>query len=115
MTDEIEVLPVLPSLSFDETRAFYCDRLGFEVVYGSETRLILRRQEMELHFWKTDRRELCEASSCYLRGGRVDGLFEEFSEKAVPGLSDFAVRPWNMKEFYLHDPHGTLLTFARIP
>jgi len=22
------------------------------------------------------------------------------------------VRPWNMKEFYIHDPHGNLLKFG---
>jgi hypothetical protein len=25
------------------------------------------------------------------------------------------VRPWNMEEFYIHDPHGNLLRFGRIP
>jgi hypothetical protein len=27
----------------------------------------------------------------------------------VPNLSPFLVRPWNMKEFSIHDPHGNLL------
>jgi hypothetical protein len=30
----------------------------------------------------------------------------------VPRLSEFSVPPWNMKEFYLHDPHGNLLRFG---
>ncbi|WP_417690050.1 bleomycin resistance protein [Roseibium sp.] len=111
----IEVLPVLPSLDFDETQAFYGDELGFGVVYSSATRLILRRVQIELHFWKTDQRVFCENSSCYLRGGGIDALYAEFSERKVPGLSDYEVRPWDMKEFYIHDPHGNLLTFARIP
>lgn len=115
MSEEIEVLPVLPSLDLGETKLFYGDLLGFSVIYDSPTRLILRREEMELHFWKTDQKILCENSSCYLRGGRVDDLFEEFSATGVPRLSTFEARPWNMKEFYLHDPHGNLLTFARIP
>ncbi len=27
-------------------------------------------------------------------------------------LSEFSVQPWNMKEFYIHDPHGNLLRFG---
>lgn len=115
MSDRIEVLPVLPSLDFSQTRSFYGGNLGFELVYEGGGRLIMRRQDMELHFWETDRRDLCENTSCYLRGGRVDALYEEFSAADVPGLSEFTVRPWNMKEFYIHDPHGILLTFGRIP
>ena len=39
-------------------------------------------------------------------------LFEEFERREVPGLSPFLVRPWKMKEFYIHDPHGNLLKFG---
>ena len=38
--------------------------------------------------------------------------FEEFQQRRVPRLSPFEVRPWNMKEFYIHDPHGNLLKFG---
>ncbi|MBO0344850.1 VOC family protein [Roseibium sp. CAU 1637] len=117
MSDEnaVECIPVLPSLDLAVTRDFYRDVLAFRVIYESPTRVILRRETMELHFWLTDRAEFCENSSCYIRGGGIDALFEEFHNKQVPRLSDFAVRPWNMKEFHLHDPHGNLLIFARIP
>ncbi|RUU94710.1 VOC family protein, partial [Mesorhizobium sp. M6A.T.Cr.TU.017.01.1.1] len=27
----------------------------------------------------------------------------------------FTVRPWNMKEFYVWDPHGNLLRFGCAP
>ncbi|TIM43459.1 MAG: VOC family protein, partial [Mesorhizobium sp.] len=30
-------------------------------------------------------------------------------------LSPFTVRPWNMKEFYVWDPHGNLLRFGCAP
>ncbi len=39
-------------------------------------------------------------------------LYEEYSRNHVPRLSAFEVRPWNMKEFYVHDPHGNLLKFG---
>ena len=115
--DRIEVLPVLPSLDIEETQDFYTRLLGFsEVVYRADDYLIVRRcAGMELHFWRTDDRTLCERTSVYLRGGGIGDLHREFSEKGVPALSPMAVRAWDMEEFYVHDPHGNLLRFGRIP
>ncbi|WP_346909761.1 VOC family protein [uncultured Roseibium sp.] len=112
---EVEAIPVLPSLDFAETKCFYEGLLGFSNIYEADSRVILRRGSIELHFWLTDRKDFCENSSCYIRGGGIDALYEEFRGKGVPGLSAYEVRPWNMKEFHLLDPHGNLLSFGRIP
>ena len=47
--------------------------------------------------------------ACSIRGGEVPALYEEYRRRGVPGLSSFEMRPWNMKEFLLRDPHGNLL------
>jgi hypothetical protein len=112
--DKARCIPILASLDLDETAAFYEQQLGFEVARLGNY-LIVRRDEMEIHFWLTDRREYSENTSCYIRGGQVAALYEEYSTLGVPRLSDFAVRPWNMKEFYIHDPHGNLLRFGAAP
>ena len=116
--DVVEVLPILPSLSIAETRDFYRDSLGFdEIVYEDKDYLIVRRQflgrPMELHFWLTDDRKLCEVSAVYIRGGGIDALHAEFTERRAEKLSPMAVRPWGMEEFYVWDPHGNLLKFGR--
>jgi catechol 2,3-dioxygenase-like lactoylglutathione lyase family enzyme len=116
--DQVEVLPILPSLSIAESRDFYRDRLGFdEIVHEGADYLIVRREfagrRMEIHFWLTDDRALCEASGVYLRGGGIDALHAEFTRRAVPTLSPIAVRPWGMEEFYVWDPHGNILKFGR--
>jgi len=114
--DRIEVLPVLPSLDISETLSFYRDQLGFgTLVYETQDYLILGRDGMELHFWLTDDRSLCEKTSVYLRGGGIGDLHREFAGRGVERLSEMAVRPWDMEEFYIHDPHGNLLRFGRIP
>jgi catechol 2,3-dioxygenase-like lactoylglutathione lyase family enzyme len=114
--DRIAVLPVLPSLDIAATLAFYRDQLGFaKIVHQTPDYLILRRGEMELHFWLTDDRSLPEKTSVYLRGGGIAALHAEYRTKGVSRLSDMEVRPWNMEEFYIHDPHGNLLRFGRIP
>lgn len=112
----LETLPVLPSLDLDETFAFYRDKLGFSDTPGhkDETYLIVTRPDIELHFWKTDRRDFCENSSVYIRGGEIDELHAEFREQGIERLTDLMVRSWGMEEFYVHDPHGNLLRFGRI-
>ena len=115
-TADINVLPVLPSVDLAETKAFYTEKLGLsEVVHEADNYLILRRPGLELHFWLTDDRSLCERTSVYIRGGGIDALHAEFSKRAIVDSSGFAERPWAMKEFYAHDPHGNLLRFGRIP
>ena len=112
--DKARSIPILPSLSLAETAQFYEEQLGFETAQLGNY-LIARRDEMEIHFWLTSERQYPEHSSCYIRGGQIVALYEEYRTKAVPRLSDFAVRPWNMKEFYIHDPHGNVLKFGGAP
>jgi len=113
--DFARAIPILPSPDIAASRDFYRDRLGFAVVYQDDTYLIVRRDEMEIHFWFCEDRKLPELSSVYIRGGQVSALYEEFSRNGVERLSPFTVRPWNMKEFYVHDPHGNLLRFGCSP
>jgi catechol 2,3-dioxygenase-like lactoylglutathione lyase family enzyme len=112
MADGARSIPVLASLDIAETRDFYVWHLGFSSDYADDDYLVVKRDEIEIHFWKTDDRRLPENTSCYIRGGQVPALFREYAQNRVPRLSPFEVRPWNMKEFHIHDPHGNLLRFG---
>jgi catechol 2,3-dioxygenase-like lactoylglutathione lyase family enzyme len=114
MKDSARCIPILASLDIDESYEFYVDQLGFKGERFADY-LIVRRDEMEIHFWLATDRIHPENTSCYIRGGQVSALYEEFSARGVSKLSDFAVRPWNMKEFFIHDPHGNLLRFGHAP
>ncbi len=83
-TDFARTLPILASLDIAETSAFYVDWLGFSVGYEDDNYLIVKRDEMELHFWKTGDRRFPENTSCYIRGGQVAALHEEYSARGVP-------------------------------
>ncbi|TIT43576.1 MAG: VOC family protein, partial [Mesorhizobium sp.] len=82
--DPARSIPMLPSPDIKATRDFYRDQLGFGVV-GPEMDdyLIMRRNEMEIHFWKSDDRKLPEVSSYCTRGGEVPALHAEFSARGV--------------------------------
>jgi catechol 2,3-dioxygenase-like lactoylglutathione lyase family enzyme len=112
--DPAIAIPVLASLDLIETERFYCDALGFAVERFDDY-LIAKRDRMELHFALVSEPGQPAHSSCYIRGGQIVALYEEFRAKEVARLSDFAVRPWNMKEFIVHDPHGNLLRFGGAP
>jgi catechol 2,3-dioxygenase-like lactoylglutathione lyase family enzyme len=114
VSDPARCIPVLASLDIEESRRFYVEQLGFSGEYFDDY-LIVRREEMEIHFWLAKDRIFPEHTSCYIRGGQVPALYEEYRARNVPRLSDFEVRPWNMKEFYIHDPHGNLLRFGCAP
>lgn len=117
MTDFARSIPILASLDLAATARFYTDTLHFEVVGLFDDYLIVRRDEMEIHYWLCDDPKLPQVTACYIRGGQVPALFEEFRQATFSSgrISDFAVRPWNMKEFYIHDPHGNLLKFGCAP
>jgi catechol 2,3-dioxygenase-like lactoylglutathione lyase family enzyme len=116
MTDAAVCLPVLPARDLAEAQSFYAGLLGFsEIVYADADYLIVRRGSMELHFWFTPDRNLAESTSCYLRGGEIPALYAEYAARGVPRLSAFEIRPWGMKEFYIHDPSGVLLRFGCAP
>jgi len=116
MVDYARSIPILPSPDIGETVAFYTGPLGFALVGPAmDTYAIVRRGEIEIHFWLSDDRKLPEVSSCYIRGGEVPALHAEFAARGVPRLSEFSMRSWNMKEFYIHDPHGNLLRFGCAP
>jgi len=53
--DPARTIPVLPTPDIGATRTFYCERLGFDAVGpGMNDYLIVRRNEMEINFWKSD-------------------------------------------------------------
>lgn len=103
-------LPVLPSTDIARTRSFYEDRLGFvSTHYEDENYLIVRRGEIELHFWLTDNASLAPMTSCYIRGRDALELHADFAQRGVEKLSPIMPRDWGMTEFYVWDPDGNLL------
>ena len=114
--DPAVTIPLLPTLDIETTKTVYHTQLGFRTDhYVEENYLIATRDRMEIHFWLTDDVDLPKVSSLYIRGGQIVALYEEFKARGVERLSEFELRPWNMKEFYVWDPHGNLLKFGAIP
>lgn len=110
------VAPIMPSRDFDRTAAFYGD-LGFAVGgrYGNDGYLILRRDEVELHFFRYPAHEP-ETSDhgAYLRVADVAQLSAEIAGLGLPaeGIPRFIPaeeKPWGMMELAILDEDGNLL------
>ena len=114
---DIQTIPILASLNLQESESFYRNSMGLETVGMFDDYLLMRKGALEVHFWLTDDPKMPENTSCYVRGGGVPALYKEFSARDFePGkLSEFSVRAWNMKEFYVHDCHGNLIRFGCAP
>lgn len=110
MTD-LQTIPILQTPSIAETQAF-AEALGFEVETVGDGYAILRGYEIEIHYSFTTRTEVCNETSCYIRGGGILALHTALRARNPAQLSDIVSRPWGMTEFYLHDPHGNLLKFG---
>jgi catechol 2,3-dioxygenase-like lactoylglutathione lyase family enzyme len=106
--------PILPSMDYDETIAFY-QKLGFAMGMRQEGYLIMRRDGIELHFWACSDRKIAENSGCCLRSEDVDALYAEFIANGVKAKPP-EDRAWGMREFYVIDPSGNLLRInQRLP
>ena len=108
-----ETIPFLASRDVAETVAFY-ERLGFELLRLHEdfgpAYLLLRRDDVELHFVHSPDTDPAESSGgCYLRLEDAQAVYDEWEPLAVAGMHPPLDTPWGMREFFLVDPSGNLL------
>ncbi|EHS49977.1 hypothetical protein PDO_2852 [Rhizobium sp. PDO1-076] len=111
MTKSFDVVPILPSLNFSETRDFYVTHLGFEEVGADcDDYLVIRKGPMELHFWLSDDPFQCQNSSVFFRSNAICEIYTVLRDRGVE-----AVLPSDQLHdvrFHVRDPHGNLLMFA---
>ena len=106
-------VPVLASLNLNETLAFYAGKLGFAQIVERHDYAIVGRDGAEIHFYVCEDRHIAENTSCYVRTGDTQALYEEFKERGVEAKPP-EIRAWGMKELYVIDPHGNLLKFGEL-
>ena len=109
------VIPKLPFINKEKTLDYY-SKLGFELVADHGDYLITKYQELEIHFFRFE--NLVPEKSdfmIYLRiENNIEGFYQEIQDQniAIHPNGKLETKPWNMTEFSLLDPNGTLLTFG---
>lgn len=107
------VIPVLASLNFEETEAFYRDKLGFKTLSKYPGYLIMGRDDLVLHFWACDSRHIAEHTSCYVIVAQIQALYEVYkSAGVVHPNGDIEDKPHGMREFAILDNNGNMIKFG---
>lgn len=116
MTKMLRAVPVLPSTDVAASLAFMRDSLGFECwswddppIYGGAA-----RDGAELHFSATDRKEVCEWTSCRVDVDDVAAIYAlAKAAGCVHPNGDLDDKPWGIREFAVLDPAGICITFGQ--
>ena len=110
--DSVDVLPILPSMNFDQTKDFYVNHMGFEEVQAHcEDYCVFRRGRMELWFWLCQNHEIAANSSVMIRASNAVELFEEYTQRGVASSMRDVCEESGVTSFHVRDPHGNLLLF----
>jgi hypothetical protein len=105
--------PILAYLNKEETIHFYTTKLRFKFISEWEDYLIFTKDNVELHFWKTDNPVIPQNTGCYIRVTEVDKLYSEYNKFDIMhphgGLQN---KPWEMRQFSILDNSGNILHFG---
>jgi len=108
-------IPKLASLDIERSVVFF-EHLGFERVAVHPTVALMRRGEMDLHFWLAADPAIAHATGCRVQAGQaadVDALYAEYLPLGVVHPADpLGDTPWATREFSIIDLDGNVLTFA---
>lgn len=97
------------------TQAFYVRNLGFELIGDYPDYLLLKKDEIEIHFFLfRDLNPLENYGQVYIRTNNIEMLYSLMKKKNVPMpiLGGLEIKPWRQKEFSILDPDHNLVTFG---
>jgi catechol 2,3-dioxygenase-like lactoylglutathione lyase family enzyme len=111
------VFPQFRMTSWDRTRPFYVDGLGFKVDwehrYEPGFPVFAQVTRDGLSLFLTEHSGDCEVGgAAYLLVDDVDALFEEFRSRGIVAAEAPEDTPWGTREMGVKDPDGNGLRFA---
>ncbi len=98
-----------------KTQAFYLEGLGFSELADYGNYLILKKDEIEIHFFEfPDLNPLENYGQVYIRTTDIEALYQELvaNNFHIHPNGTLAKKPWGQQEFSLLDPDHNLLTFG---
>jgi hypothetical protein len=109
--------PKLPMRNKALTKAFYLDRLNFEIFGGDyEGYLMLQKDHIQIHFFEFRELDPLENyGQVYIRTDDIEQWYQLALKNkiSIPAAGHLQIRPWQQKEFSLLDPDHNLLTFGQ--
>lgn len=111
----LKACPKLPMRNANATKEYYVSQLGFSLIAEYPAYLILKKEEIELHFFEhTTLQPEHNYGQVYLRVSGIETEYKTLIENgvAIHPNGHLATKPWGQKEFALLDPDNNLLTFG---
>lgn len=104
------VVPILPSLDLPRTSAFWQKHFGFAELLIRDDYLILRKDEVSVHFWACTNPEIPRGSGIRINTTGVNALFESCSASGiVHSNGTLEDKPWGTREFPCLDDSGNIV------
>ncbi len=112
-----EINPKLPMRNRAATKAYYVDKLGFQL-WGDDFDgyLMVCKDNVQIHFFEFKELDPKENyGQVYIRTNEIDTLHQWFLHKGISihPNGHLATKPWGQREFSLLDPDNNLLTFGQ--
>lgn len=114
-TEWLDAAPILASLDIAATARFYTQKLGFAVTYQDADYAIVKRDGLQLHFWKCDDPAIPANTGCYIYVRHIDTLYHTCQQAGVIHPNGaLESKPWGLREFAVLDGDGNLLRFGEV-
>lgn len=111
-----DIIPKLPMRKKQQTVDFYQNQLGFEVLADYENYLLVKKDQIELHFFEFKTLNPLENDGqVYIRVTEIENLYNSLlnNNVAIHPNGHLDQKPWGQMEFSLLDPDHNLLTFGQ--
>ncbi|GAB5408536.1 MAG: hypothetical protein BalsKO_09010 [Balneolaceae bacterium] len=98
------------------TRDFYISRFGFEEIGDYEGYLMVRKENIEIHFFEfNDLNPKENYGQVYIRTKDIEHVYESLIANKIDihPNGTLSCKPWGQKEFSILDPDSNLLTFGQ--
>ena len=108
--------PKLPMRNKSITRDYYINQLGFQELGDYEGYLMVKKDNVEIHFFEFKELEPKENyGQVYIRTNDIDALYQSMLDNKTEIHPNGALKkqPWGQKEFALLDPDNNLITFGQ--
>ena len=113
-----DINPKIPMRNKQVTRAFYENKLGFNIVGSADFDgyLMMEKDHIQIHFFEFNELDPKENyGQVYIRTDNIDGFYQSLLDKKtkIHPNGPLEIKPWGQKEFSVLDPDSNLLTFGQ--
>ena len=108
-------IPMLPVANVRRAIDFYVDTLGFKHGFNAGEYGGVRRDAIEVHFWRVPEGEALTAAECRIEVTEIRRLYSAYRDAGVVDpAGDITAKPWGTTEFTVRDVDKNALTFVEV-